>query len=91
MRRESSRFYELVALGLASYAHASFRIRAVGVPIALDPGGLIVSSHRSDADVPLFVATAYQGLHGRRRRNRAIPLISGILRSVIRSANRPGA
>lgn len=72
VRRESSRFYELVALGLASYAHARFRVRAVGAPISLDPGGLVVSSHRSDADVPLFVATVYRGLHGRWRRNRAI-------------------
>src|SRR5262249_17457639 len=72
VRRESSRFYDLVALGLASSAHAGFRVRSAGAPMALDPRGLIVSSHRSGTDVPLFIATAHRGAHRRWRRHRAI-------------------
>jgi 1-acyl-sn-glycerol-3-phosphate acyltransferase len=72
VRRESSRFYDLVALGLAAYAYAGFRVRPTGAPMELDAGGLLVSSHRSDVDVPLFVATVYRGAHGLWRRNRPI-------------------
>jgi len=61
--------YEAVALGLAGYARAAFRVRAVGERHPLEPGTLIVSSHRSDADVPLFVAGFYRNAHGLFRRN----------------------
>jgi 1-acyl-sn-glycerol-3-phosphate acyltransferase len=61
--------YEAVALGLATYARTAFRVRALGRPYPLEPGTLIVSSHRSDADVPLFVAGFYRHAHGRLRRN----------------------
>ena len=37
--------YEAVALGLAGYARAAFRVRAVGERHPLEPGTLIVSSH----------------------------------------------
>jgi 1-acyl-sn-glycerol-3-phosphate acyltransferase len=61
--------YEAVALGLTGYARAAFRVRAVGERRPLEPGTLIVSSHRSDADVPLFVAGFYRCAHGLLRRN----------------------
>jgi 1-acyl-sn-glycerol-3-phosphate acyltransferase len=61
--------YEAVALGLATYARSAFRVRALGERHPLEPGTLIVSSHRSDADVPLFVAGFYRYAHGRLRRN----------------------
>jgi len=71
-RREGSALYDLGALGLATYARARFRVRALGVPFALDPHGLVVSSHRSDDDVPVIVAAVYRGAHGRWRRNRRL-------------------
>jgi 1-acyl-sn-glycerol-3-phosphate acyltransferase len=66
---ERGRFYDLVALGLSSYARARFRIRTVGARFALDPRGLVVSSHRSDDDVPVIIASFYPAAHGPWRRN----------------------
>jgi 1-acyl-sn-glycerol-3-phosphate acyltransferase len=57
-------FYDLVALGLTLYARASFRVQRVGARFALDPGGLVVSSHRSDADVPVLISAIYREAHG---------------------------
>jgi 1-acyl-sn-glycerol-3-phosphate acyltransferase len=66
---ERGRIYDLVALGLASYARARFRVRTLGARFALDPHGLVVSSHRSDDDVPVVVSAFYRPAHGRWRRN----------------------
>jgi 1-acyl-sn-glycerol-3-phosphate acyltransferase len=62
------RLYDAVALGLGAYARSSFRIRRLGAPFELDPGGLLVSSHRSDADVPVLVSIMYPEAYGRLRR-----------------------
>jgi 1-acyl-sn-glycerol-3-phosphate acyltransferase len=56
--------YDLVALGLSAYARASFRVERIGARFALDPGGLVVSSHRSDADVPVIISAIYRQAHG---------------------------
>jgi 1-acyl-sn-glycerol-3-phosphate acyltransferase len=63
-----SRLYDLVAAGLAGYAHARFRVRVLGAPLRLDERTLLVSSHRSDSDVPLIVAALYRQAHGLLRR-----------------------
>ena len=69
-----SRLYDLVAAGLSAYARARFRVRVLGGPIELSERTLLVSSHRSDDDVPLFVAAVYRQLHGLFRRSGAHPL-----------------
>jgi 1-acyl-sn-glycerol-3-phosphate acyltransferase len=61
--------YDLVALGLGSYAHARFRVRALGARFEPGAGTLVISSHRSDADVPLIIGALYRQAHGRWRRN----------------------
>jgi hypothetical protein len=59
-----SRLYDLVALGLAAYAHARYRVRVVGEPFALTDRTLVVSTHRSDDDIPLLVGALYRRAHG---------------------------
>jgi len=61
------RLYDAVALGLTAYARSSFRVRALGERFGLEPGGLVVSSHRSDADVPVLVSILYAHAYGRLR------------------------
>jgi 1-acyl-sn-glycerol-3-phosphate acyltransferase len=61
------RLYDAGALGLAGYARTRFRVRPLGARFALDPGGLVVSSHRSDADVPVLVSVLYRHAYGRFR------------------------
>jgi 1-acyl-sn-glycerol-3-phosphate acyltransferase len=63
------RLYDVGAYGLAAYARARFRVRALGEPFSLAPRTLVVSSHRSDDDVPVLVACLYPQAHGRWRRN----------------------
>jgi 1-acyl-sn-glycerol-3-phosphate acyltransferase len=63
-----SRLYDLVALGLAGYARTRLRVRVLGAPLELGERTLLVSSHRSDADVPLIVAALYRQAHGPIRR-----------------------
>jgi 1-acyl-sn-glycerol-3-phosphate acyltransferase len=63
------RLYDLGAYGLAAYARARFRVRALGARFELAPRTLVVSSHRSDDDVPVLVACLYPQAHGRWRRN----------------------
>lgn len=62
------RLYDAVGLGLAAYARTRFRIRVVGEPFALEPGALLVASHRSDADVPVAIGALYRPAHGLLRR-----------------------
>lgn len=65
----TTRLYDAVALGLGTYARARFRVRALGAEFRPPPGALVVSSHRSDDDVPLIIAALYRQLHGIWRRN----------------------
>jgi len=62
------RLYDAVALGLSAYANGGFRVHALGDRFRLEPGGLLVSSHRSDADVPVLVSVLYRQAYGRVRR-----------------------
>lgn len=70
-----SRFYDLVALGLSAYVHARFRVRVVGEPLRLRHPSLVVSTHRSDDDVPLLVAALYRPAHGLPRRGPAVHFV----------------
>jgi 1-acyl-sn-glycerol-3-phosphate acyltransferase len=61
--------YEPVALTLGGYTRARFRVRALGAQFRPPSGALVVSSHRSDDDVPLIIAALYRQAHGIVRRN----------------------
>jgi 1-acyl-sn-glycerol-3-phosphate acyltransferase len=62
------RLYDIGAYGLESYARLRYRIRALGAPFRMEARTLVVSSHRSDDDVPVLVACVYRQAHGRWRR-----------------------
>ncbi|MGH3001699.1 MAG: hypothetical protein ACRDM1_03365, partial [Gaiellaceae bacterium] len=65
----SGLLYDLVATGMRAYA-ARFEIRIFGVErLCLEPGTLIVSTHRSDDDVPLLCGALYFGARLWRRRS----------------------
>lgn len=64
-----NRAYDAVALGLGAYARSRFRLRVLGEPFVLDPGAIVVASHRSDDDVPVLIGALYRAAHGRLRRN----------------------
>ncbi|HZD86953.1 MAG TPA: hypothetical protein VE088_02995, partial [Gaiellaceae bacterium] len=70
-----SRFYDLVALALGRYVRARFRVRVLGAPLELRHPSLVVSSHRSDDDVPLLVAALYRAAHGPLRRGPAVHFV----------------
>ena len=59
-----TRLYDFVALGLAAYVHARYRVRLLGAPFALRDRMLLASSHRSDDDIPLLVGALYRPAHG---------------------------
>jgi 1-acyl-sn-glycerol-3-phosphate acyltransferase len=60
--------YDIVGYGLGAYARLRYRVRPLGEPFTMAPRTLIVSSHRSDDDVPVLVACIYPQAHGRWRR-----------------------
>jgi 1-acyl-sn-glycerol-3-phosphate acyltransferase len=62
------RLYDLGAYALAVYTRARFHLCVLGERLRLEPRTLIVSSHRSDADVPVLATALYPVLHGRWRR-----------------------
>jgi hypothetical protein len=64
------RLYDFTALVLATYARARYRVQPLGARFTMQPRTLIVSSHRSDDDVPVLVAGIYRQAHGRLRRRR---------------------
>ena len=64
----TDRLYDVTAYALTAYARARFRVRPLGEPFRMEPRTLIVSSHRSDDDVPVLVACIYPQAHGRWRR-----------------------
>ena len=52
--------YDLVALGMTGYTDAKYDAAFVGADrLRLEPGMLLVSTHRSDDDVPLLCARLY--------------------------------
>jgi 1-acyl-sn-glycerol-3-phosphate acyltransferase len=59
------RLYDLTAYALTAYARARFRVRPLGARFEPAPRTLVVSSHRSDNDVPVFVTCIYPQAHGR--------------------------
>jgi 1-acyl-sn-glycerol-3-phosphate acyltransferase len=64
----AERLYDVGAHAIAAYARARYRVRPLGEPFELAPRTLVVSSHRSDDDVPVLVACIYPQIHGRWRR-----------------------
>jgi 1-acyl-sn-glycerol-3-phosphate acyltransferase len=64
----TTRLYDAGALALGTYARARFRLRALGAEFRASPGTLVVSSHRSDDDVPVIVGALYRQAHGLWRR-----------------------
>jgi 1-acyl-sn-glycerol-3-phosphate acyltransferase len=62
------RLYDAVALALTAYARSAFRVHPLGDRFRLDPGALVVSSHRSDGDVPVLISVLYEHAYGRFRR-----------------------
>jgi Acyltransferase len=62
--------YDAVAAGMWAYGRAAFRLAVVGPRhLRLEPGTLILSTHRRETDVPLIAPTIYgrAGLWRRRR------------------------
>jgi hypothetical protein len=54
--------YDAVALGMWIYTHAAFRIRVLGPrSFRLDPGTLIVTTHRRESDVPIICPPLFFG------------------------------
>ncbi|HEX7084542.1 MAG TPA: hypothetical protein VF186_10550 [Gaiellaceae bacterium] len=70
--REAGALYDLVALGMRAYVGARFSVRVFGAErLRLDPGTLVVATHRSDDDAPLLCGTLYVAARlWRRRRER---------------------
>ena len=50
--------YDLVALGMWLYARAAFRLVVVG-RLRLEPGQLLLATHRANADVPIICAALF--------------------------------
>jgi 1-acyl-sn-glycerol-3-phosphate acyltransferase len=61
------RLYDAVALSLGAYARSRFRVCPLGDRFRLEPHGLVVCTHRSDADVPVLISVLYPHAHGRLR------------------------
>jgi 1-acyl-sn-glycerol-3-phosphate acyltransferase len=56
--------YELVGLGMAAYARLVHRVVVLGLErLRLEPGVVLVSTHFSDADVPVLAGGLYRGAH----------------------------
>jgi 1-acyl-sn-glycerol-3-phosphate acyltransferase len=54
----SELLYDLVALGMWLYTHVAFRITVLGT-FRIEPGQLLVATHRRNADVPLLCAAVF--------------------------------
>jgi 1-acyl-sn-glycerol-3-phosphate acyltransferase len=69
-RRTSELLYDATGLGMLLYIRSSFRLALLGREnFRMRPGMLVVSSHRSDADVPLL-ASCHVFTHGNLFRHR---------------------
>jgi 1-acyl-sn-glycerol-3-phosphate acyltransferase len=67
---QSELLYDATGLGMLLYIRASFRVALLGREnFRMGPGMLVVSSHRSDADVPLL-ASCHVFTHGTLFRHR---------------------
>lgn len=61
--------YDAVGHGMWAYSHAAFRVAAVGPGrFPLEPGTLIVVTHRRETDVPVLSPVLYFGSGGTRSR-----------------------
>jgi 1-acyl-sn-glycerol-3-phosphate acyltransferase len=57
--------YDAVGLGMWAYSRTAFRVRTLGRErLRLNPGTLIVCTHRRETDVPLVCASIYLGPDG---------------------------
>jgi 1-acyl-sn-glycerol-3-phosphate acyltransferase len=64
-----SLLYDAVALGMGCYTRAAFRVETIGgEDLRLEPGTLVVSTHRADTDVPLVCPSLYRRASLWRRR-----------------------
>jgi 1-acyl-sn-glycerol-3-phosphate acyltransferase len=62
--------YDVVGTGMRAYAGTRFDVRTFGAErVRLDPGTIVVSTHRSDHDVPLICGTIYFATSMWRRRD----------------------
>jgi len=63
--------YDAIALGMWASTRSGFRVSTLGVdPLPVDPGTLIVVTHRRETDIPLLCPSLYlrAGLWRRRKR-----------------------
>lgn len=51
--------YDCVALSMWTYIHTAFRFRYLGPRFPLEPGLVLVSTHRAETDVPLICGGLY--------------------------------
>jgi hypothetical protein len=57
---ETGLLYDVVGTGMRAYVGTRFDLRTFGTDhVRLDPGTIVVSTHRSDHDVPLICGTIY--------------------------------
>lgn len=61
--------YDAVGHGMWAYSHAAFRVDLNPQRLALEPGTLLVVTHRQETDVPIICPPLYFGTGGRRNRD----------------------
>lgn len=62
--------YDAVGHGMWAYSHAAFKVDLLGPRrLALEPGTLIVATHRQETDVPIICPPLYFGSGGTRNRD----------------------
>lgn len=60
--------YDAVGHGMWAYSHAAFRVGALGARSPLEPGTLVVVTHRKETDVPVVAPRLYFDAGGLRNR-----------------------
>ncbi|MGH3032654.1 MAG: hypothetical protein ACRDNE_18180 [Gaiellaceae bacterium] len=60
--------YDAVAHGMWAYSHAAFRVETLGPKLELEPGTVILVTHRRETDVPLVCPPLYFGASMRTNR-----------------------
>ena len=60
--------YDAVAHGMWAYGHAAFRVETLGPKLELEPGTVILVTHRRETDVPLVCPPLYFGASMRTNR-----------------------
>lgn len=60
--------YDAVAHGMWAYSHTAFRVETLGPKLELEPGTVILVTHRRETDVPLVCPPLYFGASMRTNR-----------------------